>query len=224
MGLRLRKSAVPILLLLLIVVIAGVLRLHRITRENLWLNEFWALYFSTGRGDSIFQLPLNAIIPHAPAVEFVGAPPLWRIWNGIGSIAHPPLSYGSAALGGHTVIDRQIDPIDVVALFHWLRGFVVCRGAQFGGRSMAGDRGRRPHGTIANSGLLQPASAPLHPAGIYRSARRHSIHFNRKKRVESAETNWIGAGRPGACVDALRFGRADRGVGNLLLRSPSGPA
>jgi uncharacterized membrane protein len=86
-----RKSIVPISLLTLIVIVAVPLRLHNVTRQNLWLDEFWALYFATGCGDSIFQLPSNVIISHAPPVQFAGAPPVWHIWNGIASIAHPPL-------------------------------------------------------------------------------------------------------------------------------------
>lgn len=70
---------------------AAVVRFDQIARQNLWLDEFWALYFATGRGDSAFQLPRNVIIPHSPAVGFAGAPPLWHIWSGIASIAHPPL-------------------------------------------------------------------------------------------------------------------------------------
>ncbi len=86
-----RKSAIPILLLTLIVILAAFLRLDHISKQNLWLDEFWTLYLATGRGDSAFQLPLNTILSPPPALGFVGAPPWWHIWNGVDSTSHPPL-------------------------------------------------------------------------------------------------------------------------------------
>ncbi|MGD0461833.1 MAG: glycosyltransferase family 39 protein [Tepidisphaeraceae bacterium] len=87
----LRKSAIPISLLALIVIVAAGLRLDHITKPNLWLDEFWTLYLATGRGDSAFQLPLNTILWPPPALGFAGAPPWWHIWNGVDSTTHPPL-------------------------------------------------------------------------------------------------------------------------------------
>jgi hypothetical protein len=110
------KSTIAISLLILILVVAAALRLHDISRQNLWLDEFWALYFATGRGDSLFQLPLNVIIPHAPAVGFAGAPPVWRIWNGISSVAHPPLYFMALRLWADLFGpgDRSIRSLSVI--------------------------------------------------------------------------------------------------------------
>jgi hypothetical protein len=82
---------IPISLLLLIVAVGACLRLHKITRENLWIDEYRTLYLATGTGDSIYRLPLNQIIAHPPDVGFSGAPAWWHIWNGISTTTHPPL-------------------------------------------------------------------------------------------------------------------------------------
>ncbi len=87
----LRKSILPISLLTLIVIVAAALRLDHISKQNLWLDEFWTLYLATGRGDAAFQLPSNAIISPPPNLGFSGAPPWWHIWNGVDSTSHPPL-------------------------------------------------------------------------------------------------------------------------------------
>src|SRR5579872_7304936 len=78
-----RKRWISITLLLLLVAFGGLLRFHNLTKQNLWLDEYWTLYLATGRGDSVFQLPQNQIIEHPPNVGFSAAPAWWHIWNGI---------------------------------------------------------------------------------------------------------------------------------------------
>jgi hypothetical protein len=85
------KSWIPVTLLVLIVAFGGLLRLDHLTKENLWLDEYWALYLATGRGNALFQTPQNQILQHPPDAGFSGAPAWWHIWNGISTAAHPPL-------------------------------------------------------------------------------------------------------------------------------------
>ncbi len=86
-----RRCGISISILILIVAIGGVLRCHKITKENLWIDEYRTLYLATGRGDSIYRLPLNQIIGHPPDVGFSDAPAWWYIWNGLNTTSHPPL-------------------------------------------------------------------------------------------------------------------------------------
>jgi hypothetical protein len=79
------------LLLLLLLAAAAVLRFHQIGAQSLWLDEYWALYLATGRGDEAFNRPLGVVLDPPPNVGFAGAPHWWRIWTGIDSTTHPPL-------------------------------------------------------------------------------------------------------------------------------------
>ena len=67
------------------------LRFDRISKESLWVDEYWALYLATGRGNQIFDIPLNTVIRSPPAANFTDAPHWWHIWTGLGSVLHPPL-------------------------------------------------------------------------------------------------------------------------------------
>jgi uncharacterized membrane protein len=79
--------------LLLLLLIGAMIRWHAIGRIGLWMDEYWALYLSTGRGDQAFYLPKQVILSPAPAVGFAGAPSWWHIWTGLDSVLHPPLYY-----------------------------------------------------------------------------------------------------------------------------------
>jgi hypothetical protein len=82
------------LILLAILAIGAGLRFWGLTRENLWLDEYRTLYFSTARaqeGTSVFDAPLGVVLNPAPATDFVNAPPWWRIWTGMSNTVHPPL-------------------------------------------------------------------------------------------------------------------------------------
>jgi hypothetical protein len=85
------KSWISVSILLLIVALGTFVRLHNLTKQNLWIDEYRTLYLATGRGDSIYRLPLNQIIEHPPDVRFSGAPAWWHIWNGLNTTSHPPL-------------------------------------------------------------------------------------------------------------------------------------
>jgi uncharacterized membrane protein len=80
-------------LLLLLLLIGSMIRWHAIGRIGLWMDEYWALYLSTGRGDQAFNLPTQVILSPAPDVGFAGAPSWWHIWTGLDSVLHPPLYY-----------------------------------------------------------------------------------------------------------------------------------
>ena len=67
------------------------LRFDRISKESLWVDEYWALCLATGRGNQIFDIPLNTVIRSPPAANFTDAPHWWHVWTGLGSVLHPPL-------------------------------------------------------------------------------------------------------------------------------------
>ncbi len=71
--------------------IGGFFRFDHIARQSLWVDEYWALYLATGRGNLIFDLPLGRVIESPPAVGFAGAPHCWHIFTGLASTPHPPL-------------------------------------------------------------------------------------------------------------------------------------
>ena len=80
-------------LLAILLTTGSLLRLDRIGSQSQWLDEYWAVYLATGRGNLIFDLPYGQLINSPPPVGFIGAPPLWHIWPGITSVTHPPLYY-----------------------------------------------------------------------------------------------------------------------------------
>jgi hypothetical protein len=80
-----------IALLGVLIAISGWFRLDRIDRESLTLDEYWALYLATGRGDLVFDLPYGQVIASPPNVGYQNAPAWWHIWTGLDSTTHPPL-------------------------------------------------------------------------------------------------------------------------------------
>lgn len=88
-----QTRAVIIPLLAILLGIGAGLRLDRIAKQSQWLDEYWAVYLATGRGNLIFDLPYGQIVSSPPACGFSGAPPWWHIWSGITSVVHPPLYY-----------------------------------------------------------------------------------------------------------------------------------
>jgi hypothetical protein len=78
-------------LLILLLLIGASARWYRIGKESLSIDEYWALYLATGRGDEAFRIPQGVIVDPPPRVGFAGAPPWWHIWTGLDSTTHPPL-------------------------------------------------------------------------------------------------------------------------------------
>jgi uncharacterized membrane protein len=71
-------------------------RFYRIDRQALWLDEYWAVYLATGRGQagsSIFDAPLGVLFDPPPQMGFADAPPWLRIWTGLDFTTHPPFYY-----------------------------------------------------------------------------------------------------------------------------------
>jgi hypothetical protein len=90
-GVRLRWHHVFVLTGL--VLIGSLFRFHRIVDQGIWLDEYWAVYLATGRGDAIFDMPQREIIQSPPPATFIDAPHIWHIWTGLDSVIHPPLYY-----------------------------------------------------------------------------------------------------------------------------------
>jgi uncharacterized membrane protein len=88
---KVKTSAIGLVILAGLLGIGGFFRFDHLARQSLWVDEFWALYLATGRGNLIFDLPLGRVIESPPAVGFAGAPHWWHIWTGLASTPHPPL-------------------------------------------------------------------------------------------------------------------------------------
>jgi hypothetical protein len=78
-------------ILVFLLCVGAFLRFDQISRTNLWIDEYCTLYLTTGRGNQIFDIPLNTLVRSPPAVNFTDAPHWWHIWTGMGRICHPPL-------------------------------------------------------------------------------------------------------------------------------------
>jgi len=93
-------------------------RRDRIDRQSLSIDEYWALYLATGRGDEVFQIPQRVIVDSPPKVGFTGAPPWWHIWTGLDSTTHPPLYH----LGLRGWVDLFGESDRAVRAMSWLFG------------------------------------------------------------------------------------------------------
>lgn len=71
----------------------ALLRFRQIDRQSLWIDEYWTLYQSTGRGNALFDLPQGIILESPPSFGFQGAPGAVHIWTGLGLGRHPPLYF-----------------------------------------------------------------------------------------------------------------------------------
>ena len=77
-------KAVMLPLLAIVLTIGAALRLDRIGSQSQWLDEYWAVYLATGRGNLIFDLPYGRLIDPPPACGFTG-----RLRCGISGRASP---------------------------------------------------------------------------------------------------------------------------------------
>ena len=68
--------------------------LHDLGADSLWLDEFFALENSTGRGFEHWRLPLGQVLEKPPALTSLeGARPVWAIWSSLRGDTHPPLHF-----------------------------------------------------------------------------------------------------------------------------------
>ena len=88
-----RTHGYHIIVLVGLVLVGALFRFHHIAADGIWLDEYWAVYLATGRGDVIFNMPQREIIQSPPKTTFVDAPHIWHIWTGLDSVIHPPLYY-----------------------------------------------------------------------------------------------------------------------------------
>ena len=81
-------------LLLAILATGAGLRVRELGASSLWLDEFFALENSTGRGFEHWRLPPGHVIEKPPALTSLeGAEPAWRIWASLRGDTHPPLHF-----------------------------------------------------------------------------------------------------------------------------------
>jgi dolichyl-phosphate-mannose-protein mannosyltransferase len=89
-----RETSWKALVLLAIVAGGSMLRVHDLGADSLWLDEFFALENSTGRGFEHWRLPLGQVIEKPPPLTSLeGAPPVWAIWRSLRGDTHPPLHF-----------------------------------------------------------------------------------------------------------------------------------
>src|SRR5687768_3062372 len=61
---------------------AVTLRVLTVGTYDLWLDEFWTMELSTGRGSLHLDLPHNVVLDEAPrTTQLDGAPPWWTVWT-----------------------------------------------------------------------------------------------------------------------------------------------
>jgi 4-amino-4-deoxy-L-arabinose transferase-like glycosyltransferase len=79
---------------LVILLAAAALRWHAITRESLFLDEFWFDELSSGRGTAQWDLQPNQLVEHPPRLTSVrggDVPPAHAVWTHMNGVTHPPL-------------------------------------------------------------------------------------------------------------------------------------
>ena len=82
------------LVLVAILALGAGLRVRDIGASSLWLDEFFALENSTGRGFEHWRLPLGQVLEKPPALTSLeGAEAPWRIWGSLRGDTHPPLHF-----------------------------------------------------------------------------------------------------------------------------------
>jgi uncharacterized membrane protein len=80
--------------LLAVLALGAALRVHDIRADSLWLDEFFALENSTGRGFEHWRLPLGQVLEAPPTLTSLeGARPVWAIWSSLRGDTHPPLHF-----------------------------------------------------------------------------------------------------------------------------------
>src|SRR4051812_3249241 len=76
-----RMHARHLVALIVILLLAAALRVHRLNEKSFWFDEFQSVGMAVGRGFAHFDLPVNVVIPDAPKIiDLATAPPLWKIW------------------------------------------------------------------------------------------------------------------------------------------------
>ena len=87
-------SRYRLLLLLLILLGAMGLRLHRLGEENYWLDEAHSMINSAGHATDLQAVPLNQIIPAPPQMSALSTDSTLRhVWRAMRSESHPPLYF-----------------------------------------------------------------------------------------------------------------------------------
>ena len=88
------SRAIPLwawIALAILLAIGATIRIHHIDRESQWVDEFWSVYISTGRGDQVFTLPGGKLFDPPPSETLTAAPSWPHIWTGMDATVHPPL-------------------------------------------------------------------------------------------------------------------------------------
>ena len=99
----------PWFLLVLILIVAGAMRLVRIGAPSMWLDEMLAMENSTGRGQEHMVLPRGVVLDPAPALTRLSdGPGIFRIWTSLERETHPPLYFMALNLWRHVVGESDV--------------------------------------------------------------------------------------------------------------------
>lgn len=80
--------------LLLILLLAVILRVRNIHAYDFWLDEFWTVELSTGRGSVHLDVPHDTILDPPPkTTQLADAPHWYTVWTGMDRVTHPPLYF-----------------------------------------------------------------------------------------------------------------------------------
>ena len=107
--------------LLAILIFAAALRVWPVTTYDFWLDEFWTVELSTGRGSVHLDLPLDAVIDRPPkTTQLDGALPWHAVWTSLERVTHPPLYFLSlrcwrAVFGGSDAATRSLSVVASLA-------------------------------------------------------------------------------------------------------------
>jgi hypothetical protein len=90
-----KSHRIVAILFLAILALAFALRVYRLDAEGLWLDEFFSMEISSGRGFADQSLPRATVInPPPPALTSLAHAPLWTaIWSSMRADSHPPLYF-----------------------------------------------------------------------------------------------------------------------------------
>lgn len=76
--------------LVAILMLAGFLRWHTMTKRGFFFDELWITELSSGHGSEFYALPLNRLIDQPNTVSLVNARPVWQVPMNIVGAIHPP--------------------------------------------------------------------------------------------------------------------------------------
>src|SRR5215211_5275759 len=126
-----RRQALHYGCLLLILFIATGLRVHRLTHDSFWEDEFYTVELTLGRGHAHFDLPVNVVIENPPQLtDLHEAAPCWTSWTSESHDTLPPLyivimRFWGTVFGQTDAAARSFSVVTSIAAVALL--YILCR-------------------------------------------------------------------------------------------------